>query len=233
MFANILWKINFSLPLWKIVSTAMAPDFSNIFSCFGLQALREGADGADHEEPHPRLLLIIWHVRHLPKLIPSPLVCFTILLLYPGFVRYSALPCSPLPGVAEHHLLSRSTLTIHSSWLRCEWRGEVMDCSDIFDTSPTDSGMCCSFNMEKTLRWKSFRSRTAKYTSTQEITVPRSDWGDAEKGSHNKEPKEYWRRGSQNGDGFVGCLIDCECSGKNRKEEWTSTYDWPALQWGK
>ena len=28
--------------------------------------------------------------------------------------RYSALPCSPLPGVAEKHLLSR-----------CEWRGKV------------------------------------------------------------------------------------------------------------
>ena len=56
--------------------------------------------------------------------------------------RYSALPCSPLPGIAEQHLLSR-----------CEWRGKIVDCADIFETSPTDSGMCCSFNMEKTLRW--------------------------------------------------------------------------------
>ena len=80
--------------------------------------------------------------------------------------RYSALPCSPLPGIAQQHLLSR-----------CEWRGKIffnfnfysfflnfflgkiVDCADIFETSPTDSGMCCSFNMEKTLRWKVSFSR--------------------------------------------------------------------------
>ena len=79
MFANILWKINFSLPLWKIVSTAMAPDFSNIFSCFGLQALREGADGADHEEPHPCLLLLLRHGPDLPESVQATLVLFLAL----------------------------------------------------------------------------------------------------------------------------------------------------------
>ena len=57
----------------------MAPDFSNIFSCFGLQALREGADGADHEEPHPCLLLLLRHGPDLPESVQATLVLFLAL----------------------------------------------------------------------------------------------------------------------------------------------------------
>ena len=29
----------------------------------------------------------------------------------------------------------------------CEWKGEPISCASIFDTFPTDRGLCCSFNM--------------------------------------------------------------------------------------
>ena len=29
----------------------------------------------------------------------------------------------------------------------CEWKGESISCASIFDTFPTDRGLCCSFNM--------------------------------------------------------------------------------------
>ena len=32
---------------------------------------------------------------------------------------------------------------------KCKWKGEIMPCASIFDTFPTDRGMCCSFNIEK------------------------------------------------------------------------------------
>ena len=41
-----------------------------------MQALREGADGADHEEPHPRLLLLLRHGPDLPKPVQATLVFF-------------------------------------------------------------------------------------------------------------------------------------------------------------
>ena len=29
----------------------------------------------------------------------------------------------------------------------CEWKGTQLPCSAIFKTSPTDRGMCCTFNL--------------------------------------------------------------------------------------
>ena len=31
----------------------------------------------------------------------------------------------------------------------CFWKGKEISCSKIFDTFPTDQGMCCTFNIEK------------------------------------------------------------------------------------
>ena len=44
-----------------------------------MQALREGADGADHEEPHPCLLLLLRHGPDLPKPVQATLVLFLAL----------------------------------------------------------------------------------------------------------------------------------------------------------
>ena len=32
---------------------------------------------------------------------------------------------------------------------RCYWKNQPVACSAIFETTPTDQGMCCTFNMEK------------------------------------------------------------------------------------
>ena len=57
----------------------MASDSLNIFSCSGSQALREGADGEDHEEPHPRLLLLLRHGPDLSEPFQATLVLFLAL----------------------------------------------------------------------------------------------------------------------------------------------------------
>eukprot|EP00095_Tigriopus_kingsejongensis_P010138 maker-scaffold75_size407189-snap-gene-3.16 protein:Tk10138 transcript:maker-scaffold75_size407189-snap-gene-3.16-mRNA-1 annotation:"pickpocket protein 28-like" len=57
---------------------------------------------------------------------------------------YSQLPCYDVTNVAEMKTkVSRGLLR------RCEWKGVKMSCSAIFETFPTDRGMCCSFNIEK------------------------------------------------------------------------------------
>jgi hypothetical protein len=63
---------------------------------------------------------------------------------YPALLKllmHSALPCSPPPGVTTQALLKN-----------CSWSGQAMDCSQLFQTVPTDSGMCCAFNYVSTLR---------------------------------------------------------------------------------
>ena len=50
---------------------------------------------------------------------------------------YSTLPCSPL------HRLSNDSL-IKS----CQFEGNSLDCSKIFQKVPTDMGMCCAFNSQ-------------------------------------------------------------------------------------
>ena len=52
---------------------------------------------------------------------------------------YSTLPCFNEENKEEHMLLS------------CELAGRVVNCSDIFTRVPTDIGMCCALNVEKSL----------------------------------------------------------------------------------
>jgi len=54
---------------------------------------------------------------------------------------YSTLPCFHLPGLNGHNILHK-----------CTFHGIVYNCNDLFKTSPTDQGMCCSFNAVDSLR---------------------------------------------------------------------------------
>ena len=63
---------------------------------------------------------------------------------YPSLFKllwYSSLPCSDLLGAKTGSLLRR-----------CSWQGEDVPCSTLFNTVPTDIGMCCSFNYDSTLK---------------------------------------------------------------------------------
>ncbi len=51
---------------------------------------------------------------------------------------YSNLPCYSSSGTEDYGLIKK-----------CSWKGTNINCSAIFDTFPTDRGMCCTFNMEK------------------------------------------------------------------------------------
>ena len=55
---------------------------------------------------------------------------------------YSSLPCFDLNGVTSSSEGEKSLLK------SCYWRGKQISCAAIFDTFPTDQGMCCSFNMQ-------------------------------------------------------------------------------------
>ena len=55
---------------------------------------------------------------------------------------YKQLPCFDVQGTtsdANHQ---------HGMMKYCEWKGRKIPCSAIFQTSPTDRGMCCTFNLE-------------------------------------------------------------------------------------
>jgi hypothetical protein len=52
------------------------------------------------------------------------------------------LPCFEIPGVTSTSNAERSLLKY------CEWKGVAVPCSAIFSSFPTDTGMCCSFNMK-------------------------------------------------------------------------------------
>ncbi len=56
---------------------------------------------------------------------------------------YSQLPCFDVKGVTSKFAGHRSLLK------KCLWKGQKVACSAIFDTFPTDRGMCCAFNMDK------------------------------------------------------------------------------------
>ena len=68
------------IPLWQTNSTTRFRVLRYIVlllsHTLSMQALREGADGADHEEPHPRLLLLLRHGLDLPKPVQASLVFF-------------------------------------------------------------------------------------------------------------------------------------------------------------
>ena len=56
---------------------------------------------------------------------------------------YSQMPCFDVQGVTSEVQDEMSMVK------RCLWKGKDISCSAIFDTRPTDRGMCCTFNMEK------------------------------------------------------------------------------------
>ena len=59
--------------------------------------------------------------------------------LYPGIFRllwFSSPPCI------------KNKNMIH----RCEWLGKEVECSNLFDMVPTDSGICCAFNKKNALK---------------------------------------------------------------------------------
>ena len=55
---------------------------------------------------------------------------------------YTQLPCFDVKGVTSEHKDDFGLLKA------CVWKGLRLPCSLIFKTSPTDQGMCCTFNME-------------------------------------------------------------------------------------
>ena len=56
---------------------------------------------------------------------------------------YATLPCFDVKGITAEKNGERGVLKY------CEWKGKPISCAAIFNTSPTDRGMCCSFNMEE------------------------------------------------------------------------------------
>ena len=67
---------------------------------------------------------------------------------YPNLFRlmqHSVLPCLSNPGVSAGFLLKK-----------CSWNGEEVSCSKLFRTVPTDSGMCCGFNVNSALKKSEF-----------------------------------------------------------------------------
>ena len=57
-------------------------------------------------------------------------------------VWYTRLPCFDTYGISSEEQMESSFLK------RCIWKGEVIPCSAIFKSIPTDRGMCCSFNIQ-------------------------------------------------------------------------------------
>ena len=55
---------------------------------------------------------------------------------------YSSLPCFDINGITSFQDGQKSLLK------SCSWKGVKVACAAIFDTFPTDQGMCCSFNMK-------------------------------------------------------------------------------------
>ena len=55
---------------------------------------------------------------------------------------YTQLPCFDVEGVTS------SEKDQYGMLKGCFWKGYAVPCSKIFDTFPTDRGMCCTFNME-------------------------------------------------------------------------------------
>ena len=56
---------------------------------------------------------------------------------------YSQMPCFDVRGLTSEAKDEMSLVK------RCLWKGQFISCSAIFDTRPTDRGMCCTFNMDK------------------------------------------------------------------------------------
>ena len=81
---------------------------------------------------------------YMKNLIHSFLDQPMIAHVYPNLFRllwYSMLPCFPIPGINSRSMLKQ-----------CKWAGQDVHCSDIFQSIPTDSGICCSFNHKSALK---------------------------------------------------------------------------------
>ena len=55
---------------------------------------------------------------------------------------YTQLPCFDVRGITSNRQYDYGLLKL------CIWKGFRVPCSKIFKTSPTEQGMCCTFNME-------------------------------------------------------------------------------------
>ena len=55
---------------------------------------------------------------------------------------YTQLPCFDVKGVTSQENQEYSLIK------SCSWKGFRIPCSQIFKTSPTDQGMCCTFNLD-------------------------------------------------------------------------------------
>ena len=58
---------------------------------------------------------------------------------------YASMPCFNLPGVNSNNMLQS-----------CQWHGQTVDCSEIFQMVPTDLGMCCGFNHKAALKLSNY-----------------------------------------------------------------------------
>ena len=56
---------------------------------------------------------------------------------------HSTIPCFDVKGVTSIRDMQYGLLKA------CYWNGHEFPCSELFTTSPTDRGMCCTFNLEK------------------------------------------------------------------------------------
>jgi len=63
---------------------------------------------------------------------------------YPNLFKllwYSFLPCSQLFNITNNPIMKK-----------CMWDGKEVDCSSIFEITPTDMGVCCAFNQKSNLK---------------------------------------------------------------------------------
>ena len=76
--------------------------------------------------------------------------------VYPALFKllwHSSLPCSQ---------------SSHAMLRQCEWAGQTVDCSQLFQTIPTDQGMCCAFNYVNTLRNSAYSTLLNKMKTNSE-----------------------------------------------------------------
>ena len=55
---------------------------------------------------------------------------------------YKQIPCFDVENTTS------SVNKQHGMIKDCEWKGQKINCSAIFQTTPSDRGMCCTFNVE-------------------------------------------------------------------------------------
>ncbi len=86
-----------------------------------------------------------------------------------GLLWYSTLPCYNIPGLSQYAMIKK-----------CAWKGKTMNCSAIFETFPTDRGMCCTFNMdaaEKIFSESRFQESVIKYQHLNKLeATPPPEW---------------------------------------------------------